>query len=150
MASAERFRVGLVLEQLHAKVIFVGENFRFGAGRAGDFALLQREAAAVGSEARRHPLAQDAAGAFSSTRARAKIAEGDVAVAATVLGRPHAITGTVVHGAARAGERSAFLTANLADIPELLPADGVYAVQVVDLVGPGGATAVERTTASWA
>jgi riboflavin kinase/FMN adenylyltransferase len=135
--SAERFLRKLVLEQLRAKVIFVGENFRFGAGRAGDFELLQREAAAVGAEARKHPLAHDPDGAFSSTRARAKIAEGDVAAAATVLGRPHAITGAVVHGAAR-GRTIGFPTANLAEIPEVLPADGVYAVRV-DRVDADGA-----------
>ena len=135
--SAERFVREFVLSTLNAKVVFVGENFRFGAGRAGDFALLDREAAAAGSEARTHVLAHDARGPFSSTRVRGSIGEGDVAAAAHVLGRPHAISGTVVHGAAR-GRTIGFPTANLAEIAELLPADGVYAVRV-DVVEPSGA-----------
>jgi riboflavin kinase / FMN adenylyltransferase len=134
---AERFVRELVLAQLRARVVFVGENFRFGAGRAGDFALLEREARAAGSEARTHALAHDAVGPFSSTRARRSLAEGDVAAAANVLGRPHAISGVVVHGAAR-GRTIGFPTANLSGIAELLPADGVYAVRV-DVVDAHGA-----------
>jgi riboflavin kinase/FMN adenylyltransferase len=126
---AERFVRELVLGGLRARVVFVGENFRFGAARTGDFALLERTAKEAGSEARAHPLAHDPSGAYSSTRARRHIADGDVAGAATVLGRPHAISGTVVHGAAR-GRTIGFPTANLANVAELLPADGVYAVRV--------------------
>ncbi len=133
----ERFVRELVLTTLNARVVIVGENFRFGAGRAGDFALLDREAAAAGCEARTHVLAHDGRGPFSSTRVRRNVAEGDVAAAAHVLGRPHALTGAVVHGAAR-GRTIGFPTANVAGISELLPADGVYAVRV-DVVEPSGA-----------
>jgi riboflavin kinase/FMN adenylyltransferase len=83
----------------------------------------------LGFEARVHSVAADAGGRFSSTRAREAISAGDVAGAENVLGRPHALTGVVVHGDER-GRTIDFPTANLEGVPELPPRDGVYAVTV--------------------
>jgi len=63
---------------------------------------------------------------WSSSAARALLAEGDVAQAAEVLGRAHRVSGTVVHGDAR-GRELGFPTANLGGIEGMVPADGVYA-----------------------
>jgi riboflavin kinase/FMN adenylyltransferase len=131
----ERFVRDLVVGALRARIVVVGQNFRFGAKRAGDLSLLRRLGSELGFEVRVHATAADARGPYSSTRAREAIAAGDVAEAAHVLGRPHALSGPVVHGDER-GRSIGFPTANL-DAAEMLPADGVYKT-LVDELGPGG------------
>jgi len=133
----ERFARQLVAEALVARVVVVGQNFRFGAKRAGDLALLQSLGAELGFEVRVHATTSDARGRFSSTRARVAIAVGDLEEVVRVLGRPHALSGPVVHGAER-GRTIDFPTANLSPVGEMLPPDGVYAVRV-DLFDDDGA-----------
>jgi riboflavin kinase/FMN adenylyltransferase len=134
--SPGRFVRDLVAGVLAARVVVVGENFRFGAKRAGDLAMLRSEGARLGLEARVHSAAVDANGAFSSTRARDAIAAGRVEEAAAVLGRPHSVSGVVAHGDGR-GKTIGVPTANLEGVPELLPSHGVYAVRV-DLLAAEG------------
>ncbi len=134
--SPERFAEELLVRELDAAQVVVGADFRFGAKRAGDVALLESLGAKLGFRGESHAVVADAAGAFSSTRVRAAMARGDVAEAALVLGRPPRFAGIVVHGDAR-GRTLGFPTANLADIAEMLPAHGVYAARVDEL--PGGA-----------
>jgi riboflavin kinase/FMN adenylyltransferase len=136
--SPERFVRDLVAGVLAARVVVVGENFRFGAKRAGDLAMLRSEGARLGLEARVHSVAADAQGAFSSTRARDAIAAGRVDEAVQVLGRPHSVSGVVVHGDGR-GRTIGVPTANLEGVPELLPSNGVYAVRVDGLAPEGSA-----------
>jgi riboflavin kinase/FMN adenylyltransferase len=133
--SPERFVRDLVVGALRARIVVVGQNFRFGAKRAGDLALLRKLGEDLGFDVRVHATAADARGPYSSTRAREAIAAGDVAEAAHVLGRPHALSGPVVHGDER-GRGIGFPTANL-EAAEMLPADGVYKT-LVDEVGPDG------------
>ena len=135
----ERFARELVAEALRAKVVVVGQNFRFGAKRAGDLALLRALGAELGFEVRVHAIATDAHGPFSSTRAREAIAAGDLAEAERVLGRPHELSGPVVHGDER-GRTINFPTANIEPVPEVLPPDGVYAVQVDEIDEEGAAS----------
>jgi len=123
----ERFATRLVARALQAKVVFAGENLRFGARRTGDLAMLRALGAKLGFEVRVHAVAGDARGPFSSTRARDAIAAGDLDEVRRVLGRPHSVTGSVAHGDAR-GRALGFPTANLEGIVEILPPDGVYAV----------------------
>jgi riboflavin kinase/FMN adenylyltransferase len=127
--QAERFAEELVSRALRARVVVVGQNFRFGAGRAGDLALLRAVGARVGFEVRVHAIARDAHGPFSSSRARDAVAAGDLDEVGRVLGRPHSLSGTVVRGDER-GRTLGFPTANLGDVFEMLPANGVYAVRV--------------------
>ena len=136
--TAERFVRDLVVEALRARVVVVGHNFRFGSKRAGDLTLLRELGAALGFEARVHPVASDAHGPFSSTRAREAIAAGELEEAARVLGRPHELSGVVVRGDER-GRALGFPTANLDDVTEMLPPHGVYAVKVDDLDAQGEA-----------
>jgi riboflavin kinase/FMN adenylyltransferase len=108
-----------VLRQIGAKVIVVGENFRFGRGAAGDADLLQR----LGFDVRTVPTLAG----VSSTEVRDLLREGDVVGAAGLLGRPPEIEGTVVLGDQRGGTLG-YPTANLSVPPDLLvPAYGIYA-----------------------
>jgi riboflavin kinase / FMN adenylyltransferase len=108
-----------VLRSIGTRVVVAGQDFRFGHGRAGDLALLER----LGFEVRPVPLLEG----VSSGRVRASLKEGDVERAASLLGRPPEVEGTVVAGDARGGTLG-FPTANLAVEPTLLvPAYGIYA-----------------------
>ncbi len=135
--SPLRFARELLAETLGAKRVAVGGNFRFGAERAGDLAALDALGRALGFEAYAQSMTSDAMGALSSTRARQAIASGNLADAEAVLGRPHALSGVVGHGAKR-GRTIGFPTANVEAIPEVLPPDGVYAVLVDTLGAPEG------------
>jgi riboflavin kinase / FMN adenylyltransferase len=108
-----------LLHQIRARVIAVGENFRFGRGAAGDPALLQR----LDFDVRVVPILEG----VSSTRIRACLREGDVIAAARLLGRPPEVEGTVVSGYQRGGTLG-YPTANLVVPSDLLvPAYGIYA-----------------------
>jgi riboflavin kinase/FMN adenylyltransferase len=125
----EHFASQLVAGALEARFVVVGENFLFGAKRAGDLGLLRVLGRQLGFEVRVYSVASDAGGPFSSTRGREAIAAGDLDEAGRVLGRPHALTGVVIHGDER-GRTLRFPTANLDGVAELLPPKGVYAVRV--------------------
>jgi riboflavin kinase / FMN adenylyltransferase len=108
-----------LLRQIGAKIIVVGENFRFGRAAAGDPALLER----LGFDVRTVPTLEG----VSSTHVRGLLREGDVVGAARLLGRPPEVEGTVVLGDQRGGTLG-YPTANLSVPAELLvPAYGIYA-----------------------
>jgi riboflavin kinase/FMN adenylyltransferase len=108
-----------VLRPIGTEVVVAGADFRFGSGRAGDLALLQR----FGFDARTVPLVEG----VSSSRIRDLLRAGEVERAAGLLGRPPEVEGIVVAGDARGGTLG-FPTANLRLDPELLvPAYGIYA-----------------------
>ena len=116
--GAEEF-VAAVLRPLGTEVVVAGSNFRFGRGRGGDLALLER----LGFDVRPVPLAEG----VSSTRIRDLLRGGEVERAARLLGRPAELDGTVVAGDARGGTLG-FPTANLRLEPQLLvPEFGIYA-----------------------
>ena len=116
---AERYLAGI-----GAEVVVAGEDFRFGVRRSGDLELLQR----LGFET---VVAPEVDG-VSSTAIRSALTEGDVATAATMLGRPFELDGTVVAGDQRGGTLG-FPTANLAVDPQLqLPHLGIYAGSALD------------------
>jgi riboflavin kinase / FMN adenylyltransferase len=113
-----------LLRQIGAKVIVVGENFRFGRAAAGDPALLQR----LGFDVRTVPTLDG----VSSTNIRSLLRDGDVVGAAHLLGRPPELEGTVVLGDQRGGTLG-YPTANLSVPGELLvPAYGIYAGSALD------------------
>jgi riboflavin kinase/FMN adenylyltransferase len=104
---------------LGASVVVAGEDFRFGRQRRGDLGLL----ASLGFEVRSVATLQG----VSSTEIRRLLREGDVRAAASLLGRPAEVEGTVVSGDARGGTLG-FPTANLAVPAELeVPPYGIYA-----------------------
>jgi len=131
--TPEAFAQDVLVTRLATRLAIVGKNFRFGKGRAGDFEVLRAIGERLDFETRSHTLVGDEHGTFSSTRAREAIASGDLDAARAILGRPHALSGTVVRGDQR-GRTIGFPTANLAGSCEALPPFGVYAV-LVDRLG---------------
>ncbi|MEI9942060.1 MAG: bifunctional riboflavin kinase/FAD synthetase [Pseudomonadota bacterium] len=138
--SPAQFAREFVVELLRAKVVIVGENFRFGHRRAGDLDVLVALGQELGFAAHASSLSGDAQGPYSSTRARAALAAGDLAAVDAVLGRPHSLSGTVVQGAQR-GRTIGVPTANLGGVAEALPPYGVYAV-LVDRIREGVSVAI--------
>ncbi|QGN57761.1 bifunctional riboflavin kinase/FAD synthetase [Nostocoides sp. HKS02] len=125
--TAEEFVVSTFVETLGVRALVVGEDARgFGRGYTGDVDTLRELGAAHGFDV----IVLDDLGngeRWSSTAVRRHLDAGEVAAAAAILGRPHTMAGTVVHGAHR-GRELGYPTANLAaDSLGLVPADGVYA-----------------------
>jgi riboflavin kinase / FMN adenylyltransferase len=124
--DARTFLDGIVAERIGARVLVVGENFRFGAARGGDAEFARERMAALGIGFVAVPQLEDRGERISSTRIRRAISEGNVELADELLGAPYIIQGQVVVGKGR-GHDLGFPTANLAVSPEkLIPADGVY------------------------
>ncbi len=144
--SPEEFASRVLVGELGAAEVVVGNNFRFGRGRSGDLGVLRSLGASLGFDVRATELTGDERGPWSSTRARAAVAAGDWDDVRHVLGRPHALTGAVVHGDRR-GRTIGFPTANLDGVAEALPPDGVYAV-LVDRIDGATTTALARGVAN--
>jgi riboflavin kinase/FMN adenylyltransferase len=138
--SPADFARQFLVELFSAKVVIVGENFRFGHRRAGDLPTLVALGQELGFAAHASSLSGDAQGPYSSTRVRAALASGDLVAARAVLGRPHSLSGTVVPGAQR-GRTIGVPTANLGGVAEALPPYGVYAV-LVDRIREGVSVAL--------
>ena len=120
---AEDFVGKFLLGGLNAQKVFVGEHFRFGAGGVGDSQVIASQGLLV--ESVRH-LSLDGE-KISTTNIRKALEEGDVELAAKMLGRNHKTTGVVEKGR-QLGRTLGFPTANLSRSSEgMLPADGVYA-----------------------
>jgi riboflavin kinase/FMN adenylyltransferase len=90
----------------------VGEDFRYGARRAGDVESLRRAGARLGFEVHAHPAVVVDGERVSSTAVREALGRGELEHAARLLGRPYTICGRVVHGAKR-GRGMGFPTANV-------------------------------------
>ena len=149
--SAEAFVRDILSSALGLRRIVAGADFRFGKGRAGDAALLERMGADLGFGVTVAPLVSDAHGDYSSTAIRAALGEGRPEDAARILGHWHRIEGRVQHGDKR-GRDLGFPTANIG-LGELhRPRFGVYAVLVDVIDGPyagrylGAASLGERPT----
>ena len=128
--TPEEFVKDVLIGRLGIGHAFVGENFGFGKGRAGKTADLMKFGAALGFEVTAVPSIDIDGAPVSSTRVRAAVAAGDMELARRLLGRPFALRGTIVHGAAR-GAGLGFPTANLAPDKDLLPGKGVYACDAI-------------------
>jgi riboflavin kinase/FMN adenylyltransferase len=126
--------IGAALRPCH---VSVGHDFRFGAERAGDAALLETMGAHLGFGVTVVPPVLDHTGArYSSTRVREALRAGHLALATALLGRPWRVEGVVLHGEKR-GRTIGFPTANFHLEGQLAPRFGVYAVRVN--VAPEGA-----------
>jgi riboflavin kinase / FMN adenylyltransferase len=128
--SPEAFFEDVLVRQLGAKAVVEGPDFRFGRNRAGSNDTLRKLCAAVGIAFEEVPQLTYRGEPVSSSRVRAAILQGDVEFATELLARPYRITGTVVTGAKR-GRTIGFPTANLGDVPTVLPGNGVYAVHAM-------------------
>jgi riboflavin kinase/FMN adenylyltransferase len=128
MLTPEEFARRVLQDALGARSVVVGENFRFGHGRAGDVGELRRLGAELGFEVASLPPVSLGGRPVSSTRIREALGHGEVRQAQALMGRPYFIEGEVVRGDAR-GRALGFPTANLEPRNELLPRDGVYAAR---------------------
>jgi len=126
----------ILVQQLQAKVLSVGFNFGFGRGRSGTAEDLRTLCAAFGIPVHIVPPYCHGGDRVSSSAIRAALATGDVDLARELLGRPYALTGTVIYGH-QLGRQLGFPTANLA-VPtdKLLPRHGVYACWVTAAIFP--------------
>ncbi|MFA5372004.1 MAG: bifunctional riboflavin kinase/FAD synthetase [Sideroxydans sp.] len=116
-------------DRLHAKFVLIGDDFRFGSGRSGDFAQMQHIGTQRGFEvAAVHSVLHDGV-RISSTAIRAALADGKLNVARNYLGRPYSISGRVVHGDGM-GRKLGFPTANIQMKHNLPPLKGIYVVEV--------------------
>lgn len=127
--SAGSFASKILAETFRARVVVVGEEFRFGSGRRGDAAFLAEAGRRLGFRAVVVPRFLDGGEPVSSSRIREALAAGRVEEAARLLGRPYEIEGVVVAGAGR-GRDLGFPTANLESPNEILP-PGVYAARLI-------------------
>lgn len=127
--SADEFIEQVLVRGCQVRHLIIGDDFRFGCGRSGDFALLQ----AAGL---RHGFTVEAMGSVtidgervSSSAVRESLAAGDMERAARLLGRPYIIDGQVSHGD-KIGRQLGFATANIRIRHNPLPMTGVFAVEV--------------------
>jgi len=128
--SAEEFIENILVDCAHAGTILVGANFCFGHRGAGDVKLLEKFGKTRGFDVRIIPPVEIDGRVVSSTAVRNAIAEGNVAEAIPLLGRPFSLTGEIWPGARR-GRTILFPTLNLVPEQELLPKLGVYATESV-------------------
>ncbi len=146
--TASQFVQELLVDGLDVRLLFVGDDFRFGRGRVGDIHLLRQVGAAHGFEVANMNTFMDGEARISSTRIREALARGDLALAERNLGRPYQICGRVAHGDAR-GRTIGFPTANIDLHRKVSPVHGVFAVMVHGLAEgplPGVANIGNRPT----
>lgn len=122
--SPDEFIERVLVGELRAGAVVIGDDFRFGRGRAGDVEFLRSSS---GFEVVALPTVAIDGAPVRSSRIRALVSSGEIDDAAALLGRPYFLRGTVVKGR-QLGRTLGFPTANLAlDSDRLIPAPGVYA-----------------------
>ncbi len=129
---ADDFAADILQRRLQTKWMLIGDDFRFGAKRAGDFALLQEAGAKLGVEVEEMHSVTEAELRVSSTAVREALAGGNLDLAARLLGRPYSISGRVEHGESL-GHKIGFPTANIQLKHNRPPLWGIFAVEVEGL-----------------
>jgi len=146
--SPREFVEKILVEGLQVKWLLVGEDFGYGANRAGNTDTLAAEGAARGFEVATLPTVREGVERISSSVVREALHAGDFSRVAQLLGRPYAISGHVIHGR-KLGRTLGFPTINLA-LPHRRPAlSGIFVVQVHGLASkplPGVASLGIRPT----
>ncbi len=146
--TAQNFVSDLLVKRLGVQYLAVGDDFRFGAGRQGDFLLLQKAGEEYGFNVVSTDTFCEGGVRISSTAVRQALAEDNLVLAESLLGHPFTISGRVVHGD-KLGRTIGFPTANLPLRRQVSPVKGVYAVEVHglgDKVLPGVANIGTRPT----
>lgn len=132
--TAQDFIKRLLVDGLNIKYLVVGDDFRFGKDRQGDFTLLQTAGQQFGFQVvNMHTFAIEA-DRVSSTRIRNALQQGDLMLAQTLLGHPYKMSGRVAHGDKR-GRQIGFPTANIHLHRCKVPLTGVYAIQLFGIEG---------------
>lgn len=127
--EADQFIARLLIAGLNTRYLIVGDDFRFGARRQGDYALLRRHAQSGAFELARIDTLTDGGARVSSSLVRAALGAGDLARARDLLGHDYRISGHVIHGK-KLGRGLGFPTANLAFRDGRPALAGVFVVRV--------------------
>ncbi len=135
--AAQDFIERVLVRGLGVCWLQVGDDFRFGARRAGDFVMLKRQAGRLGYEVQALPTVMMEGVRVSSTAVRDALAAGDCARASRLLGRPYGISGRVVRGD-QLGRKLGFPTANVQMKHNRAPLAGIFAVEVDGARGKTG------------
>ncbi|WP_162063394.1 bifunctional riboflavin kinase/FAD synthetase [Vibrio taketomensis] len=130
--TAEEFISDLLVKRLGVKFLVVGDDFCFGRGRTGNFAMLQQAGKKYGFEVVSTQSFCLQQLRVSSTAIRTALAEDDLPQAANMLGRDYSISGRVSHGR-KLGRTIGFPTANIPLKRSVSPVSGVYVVQALGL-----------------
>jgi riboflavin kinase/FMN adenylyltransferase len=155
--SPEAFVDEVLVRGLKARYVLVGDDFRYGARRAGDYATLDAAGERQGFDVARMLSYEVHGERVSSSAVRDALAAGDMARAAALLGRPYTVSGHVVHGAklgralgeSAAGAGDGFRTLNLRFAHPRPAAGGIFVVRVLGLAPqplPGVASLGVRPT----
>jgi riboflavin kinase/FMN adenylyltransferase len=146
--SADDFVERLLVRGLAVRHLIIGDDFRFGRGRGGDYATLQQAGVEHGFGVEAMPTVDLDGERVSSSLVREVLAGGDLEHAARLLGRPYSIAGRVVHGS-KIGRRIGWPTANIQLKRKRVALTGVFAVTVSGLDKrhlPGAASLGVRPT----
>lgn len=127
--SAEQFIAQILAHGLKMQYLLIGDDFRFGAKRAGDFAMLQANSGLHGYTLDAMPRITHNGLRVSSTAVREALASNQLGLAQQLLGRPYRISGHVAHGD-KLGRELGFPTANLPIQHAKLPLTGIFVVEV--------------------
>ena len=127
--SPEAFIQEVLVRGLGARYVLVGDDFRFGAKRAGDYALLDAAGGRIGFDVARMNSYEVSNTRVSSSAVRDALAQGDMTRVNSLLGRPYSISGHVVHGR-KLGRDLGFRTLNLRFVHWKPAASGIFAVRV--------------------
>lgn len=130
--SPERFVSEILVAGLNAKYVLVGDDFRFGAHRSGDYHVLDAAGARHGFDVARMPSFEFEGQRVSSSALREALHSGNLEQAATLMGRPYSVSGHVVHGR-KLGRELGFRTLNLRFAHDRPAVKGVFVVQTQDL-----------------
>jgi riboflavin kinase/FMN adenylyltransferase len=132
--SAQRFVDEVLVQGLATRWLLVGRDFRFGAGRQGDYTTLEEAGRQHGFEVESMPDVLFEGSRVSSSAVRALLRAGDLGGAERLLGHPYTISGRVVHGA-KLGRSLGFPTANIV-LRRAPPLSGIFVVEASGV--PGG------------
>ncbi len=128
-APAEWFTEDFLFKALNTQYLLVGDDFRFGKGREGDFELLEKTGSEKGFEVERAKTLEYQGERVSSSRVRMALSDGDFDLAEALLGRPYFIMGRVVYGR-QLGRQLGVPTANIRLQRYRSALEGVYSVSV--------------------
>jgi riboflavin kinase/FMN adenylyltransferase len=130
--TAEEFVKKILVDKLGIKGLIIGDDFRFGRGRQGDFSFLQKLGQEYGFKVFSTPTVSFENERIGSSRVRNAVKQGDFKLAALLLGRPFRLSGRVIYGDQR-GRLLGFPTANIGLHRQVLPLQGVFIVNVCGL-----------------
>lgn len=130
--TAEEFVKKILVDKLGIKGLIIGDDFRFGRGRQGDFVFLQKLGQEYGFKVFSTPTLLFDNERIGSSRVRNAVKQGDFKLAALLLGRPFRLSGRVIYGDQR-GRLLGFPTANIRLHRKVIPLQGVFVVKVYGL-----------------